>query len=500
MNPLFKIDLKKSFIVFTCLIVIALFLVFAYSVYPVPGGDSIFYLAPAVQFAARGTLISPFYSEWLMDKIVDPSGMKRFLYYPPLFPLAVSALMPQATPQGALIAIALINIAVIALSILLFYKVATRKESLDWKKVFLIVIALLALASSLTETGRPETLARLWVALGALVYFYAHKKYDWVFYGILLGLMFATHPAGGIFSIFILGMVFGATLKLKDVFLKGSATFFLGFLVFLGVIILGPFGISETIGGIFRHIITLNHIIAQLPQKFFTPSNMFKYFIAFPTAPFYAFVMLLVPVAGIFFYRKYRKCLVSTWLVLVCAAMLVYLFGKAISLGHAFYTTLFAPLIFSIFIYLFLESGRFWKSVTITVLLLVATGFLRTTLLFPFFLKQGVTLEEARAHFARLTRPYEGKNVLFGVTGGLWTLTENYEKVYSYNTWPDKPKERTALVFFQQRYSGMLTPPPVDGCALTYDSFSKSVPKIFGVKLGNTMPGYGYAVYDCFNL
>ena len=133
------------------------------------------------------------------------------------------------------------------------------------------------------------------------------------------------------------------------------------------------------------------------------------------------------------------------------------------------------------------------------VFILVATGFLRTTLLFPFFLKQGAALEEARAHFAELVRPLESEDALIGVTGGLWTLTENYEKVYAYNTWPEKPKEKTALVFFQQRYSGMRTPSAIDGCTLTYDSFSGSLPQIFGIKLGNTMPGYGYAVYDCLN-
>ncbi len=494
MNFLFKINFKKSLIVFVCFLIVALFIIFAYYSYPVPAGDSIFYLAPAVQFAAKGTLISPLYpSEWIMDKVVDPLGMKRFLYYPPLFPIVLSYLMPEATPQGIFVAIAILNIVVISLSALLFYKIATRKTVLSWSGVFLIVVALLALVASLAETGRPEVLARLWVVLGTLVPFYISKKYDWIFYSTFLGLMFATHPAGGIFSILILGIVLGARYAFKDFTLRGGAILFVSSFVSLSAITLGPFGIGETLGGIFRHAIA----VTQVTQKFLTFSNIFNYFIVSPTAPFYGLIVLLVLIAGIYFYRKYRDHLVSPRFVFLCAALLVFLLGKAILLGHAFYPSLFTPLSFSILIYFFLEKGILQKVAIIVTFMLVVTGIMRTTILFPFFIRQDSTLEQARTHFAELIRPYLGSNAKIAVTGGFWSLTENYKNVYPYNTWPEKPKENTALVFFQQRYSSMLNPPEIAGCSLISDKFSREIPKVFGVKLANTMPDYGYAVYNC---
>jgi len=457
-----------------------------------------YYLAPAVQFAAKGLLISPLYpSDWMMNNIVDLSGMKRFLYYPPLFPLLLSYLMPEATPQGNFIAVEILNIAVMFSSALLFYKIATKKNDLSWPKVFLIILFLITLASTVAETGRPELLARLWVALGALVYFYVPKKYDWFCWGILLGLMFATHPAGGIFSIFVLGMLLGISLKPREIILKGSAIFFLGILIFLSVIALGPFSIGETFGGIFRHTIAVNHIVSQSTQKFFTFSNMLNYFIISPTAPFYGLVMLLTIVAGIYFYRKYWRHLISPRFVFLCTALLIFFLGQAILLGHAFYPSLFAPLSFSILIYFFLEKGIFKKIAVVVVFGLITTGILRTVALFPFFLKQRASLTEARVRFAELTKPFSESNAKIAVTGGFWSLTENYKNVYPYNTWPEKPKENTALLFFQQRYSGMLTPPEITGCNLISDKFSREIPKIFGVKLANTMPGYGYAVYNC---
>src|SRR3989344_1056302 len=479
-----------------------LLLTFAYFAYPVPAGDALYFVVPAVQFTSKGELTSPLYPpEWMIDKIIDPTGMKRFLFYPPLFPLSVSVLMPEATPRGALLAIAFINVAVLCLSTLFFYKVAKKKKGAVWQKTLIVGLALIALASSLAENGRPEVLARLWLVLACLVPWYISKKYAYVVYGILAGLMFATHPPAGIFSLLILGIVFGVIYKWKDVVFEGSKILGIGFMVALGGIAVGPFGVRETIEATFRHVATVNHIIAEGTEKWFTLSNVITHYVSSPATPFYGLVIILFVVESVLLYWKYRARLASPLITLLCAVILMYALGKVTyNMGHVFYISLFAPLMFAIFILFFLEQKWRWKSATVIILLLVATGFVRTALLFPFFLKQEVTLETARADFAKRVISYEGKDKWIGVTGGLWTLTEKYEKVYAYNTWPEKPKKGTALIFFQERYSGMRYPPAIDGCALTYDAFSKRLPQIFGIKLGNTMPGYGYAVYDCFNL
>ncbi|MEK9194539.1 MAG: hypothetical protein AAB884_01885, partial [Patescibacteria group bacterium] len=365
MTFLEKLDVKKIIMVALCVLISVLFFVFAYQAYPVPAGDSIYFLVPAVQFAARAELVSPLYpSDWMMDKVIDPTGARRFLFYPPLFPLVVSALMPWATPQGAFVGVAIINIAVILLSVLLFYKIVTLGGDLSWFKVFLVTLGLFALAASLFEAGRPEVLARLWIVLGALVPFYTSKKYQWVLFGILLGLIFATHPPAGVFSILVLGIYFGATLKFKDIVLWGSKIFLLSFLVSLGSIALGPFGVRETIYGTFRHVIAVNNFVALTGQTqgWFTLPNLFNHYILSPVAPFYGLVIILFLILAVQFSRKHYDRFASPFVMIFCGAALLYIVGKVTySMGHVFYITLFAPLIFAAFIHSFLGSGLIKK-------------------------------------------------------------------------------------------------------------------------------------------
>lgn len=497
-----KCNAKKITVIAVCAVISGLLLIFALQAYPVPAGDSMFFLAPAVQFAKSGDLANPIDPVgWPIMNAVDPSGMKRFLFHPPLFQLVLNFLMPEASPQGALIAVSFINIAVVWFTALLLYKGATRKTKLHWRGVGVIAAALVALAASLTETGRPEIVGRLWVVLGALVLLYVPKKYNWIPLGILLGLMFATHAAAGVFSIFIVGLALSIALPFREIVVKGSAMLCIAFFTALGGILLGPYGIRETIEGAFAYAMVIMNSIGQEGLRLFTLSNLLNYYIFSQAAPFYGLVVLLLFISGVFLCWKYRKRVASPLVAGICAIAIAYSIGKIMyTIGHTYYITLFAPVICLVFVYFFFETKRVGQWTTILVFALVATGFARTALLFPFFIQQGQGLKEARAHIAKVIQPYENENVEFGIGGGsgggAWYFFDDYKNVYPY-VLPEKPKEKTALIVVQQRYSGKLTPPEVPGCAIKDDAFSKETPKMFGIKLGNTMPGYGYAVYDC---
>ncbi len=493
-----KLGLKKLVIILFFLAVVLLFIIFAKNAYPVPAGDSQFFLVPAIQFVKNGLLVSPLFpNEKTMDLIIDPTGMRRFLFEPPLFPLVLSYLMLEATPYGVFWALMFINIAVLLLSGFLFYKIVIRDKELSWFSVLLIVFSVLAIASSTAETGRPETLARLLVAIALFIKFYISRKYDWIFYGIILGLIFAIHPALGIISILALGIYFGITLNLKDFFLKGSAILLIAFLITLVVIKLGPFGIKETIEGTWANAVTVSHALSTTDYGFFEVGNLINRYLTSQTAPFYGILILFIFAIGLFAFLKNKKKIVLPGMVLLFGLALIFLLIKFVfPAGHVSYFTAFAPILFFVLIHTFLERGRYFKFFIIFIFVLVSIGFIRTTLLFPFFVKQNAHLAEARVDFAKLSSRYKNTG-LIGITGGLWTLTENYEGVYSYNIWPENPKENTALIFFQQRYSSMLEPPGIESCKIIKDNFSRKVPKFLGMKLGSTMPGYGYAAYSC---
>ncbi len=498
MNFLSKLGLKEAVLIFFCLTTAVLLFVFARNAYPVPGGDSSFFLVPAIQFANKGVLTSPLFPDEQALNLIDPSGLKRFLFYPPLFPLILSRGLSGVSPVDIFVTIALLNIVVIWLSAFLFYRAARRGKELSWPALFVIMLGLLALASGLNGgSGRPEILAGLWVTLGLLVFFYI-KKYDWLLYGILLGFMLATHLAASIISVLILGAMLAVKFKSRDFFLRFGSVILVGFLTLFSVISLGPFGIRETLAGTVKNALMVSRSYTSQFSDLFTLPNFLHYYFLSPVTPFYGFVTLLILISGIFLYRKYRERITSLFIFAVCAAGLVFMLGSMIySVGHIFYLLSFSPLVFLGFIRYFSESGIAARGAVFLTLALVATGIARTVFLFPVFLGQSLDFYGARDAFRKISREYPDSHLKFGVTGGLWSLSEDYDRMYSYNTWPEKPKENTAFIFFQQRYSGMLVPPEIPGCALSTDKFSRDLPEVFGIKLGNTMPGYGYAIYKC---
>jgi hypothetical protein len=493
--------LKEAVLVFFCLAIAVSFFVFARNAYPVPGGDSEFFLVPALELSNRGVLSNPLFVDEREAKLIDPTGAKRFLFYPPLFPLLLSRGMTGATPIDIFITIALLNILTVSLCAWVFYRVIAGRGSPSWLRVFAAVLGLLALASGLVGgSGRPEVLGSLWTALGLLVYLYAGRKYDWAVYGVLLGLMFSTHLAGGVIALLVLGVVFASRFGLRGFFGRVLGASVIAFFTLFVSIGLGPFGFWETISGTVRNAMAVSSGYAAQFSEWFTLSKFVQYYFLSPVTPFYAFVVVLLLVSGWFFYRKYRQQVASPVLFVLCViGLLLSLASMIYSVGHIFYLLIFAPVIFLGFIVFMEEGGSVSKLAVLATFILVSASFLRTALLFPPFLKEGPDFSRVRKVFAETTRDYVNGDAKFAVTGSFWSLSEDYDKMYVYNSWPEKPKENTALVFFQQKYSGLLVPPEVPGCGVLEDEFSSEAPEFLGVKLGNTAPGYGYAVYRCFD-
>lgn len=498
MDILRKFGFKESVIVFICIIFAALFFVFAYHVYPVPGGDSEFFLVPALQFANGKGLTTPLFPDERAINLIDPSGAKKFLIYPPLYPLLLSRGIGSASPVDIFISIAALNTLTMWLGAFVFYKAVKRERTMSWSDVLVVILGLLALASGLVGgSGRPEILASLWVMLGILVFLWAGKKYEWVWYGVLLGLMCSTHFMGGIIAFLVVGTIFAARFEWQRALARISTVLLTAVATFCAVVAMGPFGVWETVVGTVKNALMVSAGYAAQFSEWFTLPKFLHYYFLSPVTTFYGFVVLLMFVSGLFFFRKYKNRLVSPAIFAVCVAGLVCMLGSMVySVGHIFYLLIFAPLLFLGFIRYFSEGGVVPKIITVAVLAFVAAGFIRTVLLLPSFLEEGQSFYEVREAFGKVMREHPDKDIRFGVTGSFWSLSEDYHRMYLYS-WPEKPKEGTAFIFFQQRYSGLLTPPEIPGCSLTNNEFSSAVPKLLGVKLGNTMPGYGYAVYDC---
>ena len=168
-----------------------------------------------------------------------------------------------------------------------------------------------------------------------------------------------------------------------------------------------------------------------------------------------------------------------------------------------YYFQMLSPLTFAAVIYATQKIGlsKAWKVAAFAALALLCVGFMRQAALFPFFLKEGVSLREARAAYEEL-KPDDCAGRCVGMASiGLWPLSEDYGAMLS--TLQARRMGRPLgdmvdVILFQQNYSGFTAPPEaIEGCDLEWSSFVEKQPKFLGVKLANTMPGYSFAAYRC---
>jgi hypothetical protein len=59
----------------------------------------------------------------------------------------------------------------------------------------------------------------------------------------------------------------------------------------------------------------------------------------------------------------------------------------------------------------------------------------------------------------------------------------------------DLPDATRYPIIIQQKYWLSTVAPHIEGYAIAQDFFFPDVPRLFGVKLASTMPGYAFAVY-----
>ena len=131
--------------------------------------------------------------------------------------------------------------------------------------------------------------------------------------------------------------------------------------------------------------------------------------------------------------------------------------------------------------------------------LLVSTSFIRDIALFPAYCRSGVSLSQARDEFQGVFQQYPS-DTTFYVTGSLWTLTEDYERIREIGAEPETFKGEAfhhSILLLQQNFFDGTKPPATFGdFQLKTYVLSPDVPQIAGIRLAARVPGYGFAVYE----
>lgn len=447
-------------------------LAFGAFVFPVPSGDSQAFVPPALTFEAGGGLRNPVSG---LARQLDPTGQARYLQYPPVFPLTLSALMASPTPRAAFLAIAGLNTANVLLCSLLF-----ARAGRGWLAP---AVALLGIATLLTgqQTGRPESLATLWVLLAAHVHLALPPERSWLPVGLLIGLLAATQPTAGLLLGLLAALAFAAWLPTGRALAVTAGTLAVSLATFAGLLAAGPFGLVETLEGLRQH----GGAVAGRASA----GSLVTYWIANPGATFYAVPFLLL--AGLLAWKARRGGAAIRSRLLFAVALLPLLavvWRTGVQVPELSYSALcFAPLVFAGNLRL-AEDARLPRPAMVLAHGVTAAGYLRFLALFGLFLTQGTPLDEARAAFRRIP-----PDLRVAVTPSLWVGSEEYERMTVFPLAEGPPAAGAVLV--QQSYTGWTSPPALPGYRLAENHFVPRPGLLLGVRIASTVPGYGYALY-----
>jgi hypothetical protein len=448
---------------------------FALHAYPTPGTDAPSFLATAIDQRLGRGLVNPFYPQM---GFADPTGSQRYVYYPPLFPLVVAALMPSATPTGAFLAIALLRAASIVLSCALLLGVARRAErGLSAPTAALIALALCGLATNWLPTlGRPEALATLLVVAAALGALRLRGAALVAFLGIATGLVGATQPFGAVEMVAASGLAWSTREPTRTALLRTGAAAALGLAVFAAVLALSPHGLSETLLGMAR-------AFPYTPWAAPPGEGWWKPWITARRSTFYGPLLLLAAACGAHLLARgggVRSRPAFTACGLALAACLYH--GSLTHDSRRNYNALLlSPLLFAVVVYWFAASrswagarwARLGRAACLACVLGTAAGFLGHLAALPWFVAHGRGLDEARAAWRSVPFPAGARIVLMG---NLWAVSEDYGRmeVLSASALGDAMRRRPVPVLaLGQRAEHRGVPPPLPGFVLLRDAFNR---------------------------
>ena len=480
--------------------------------WPASDTDAVSFVVPAINYAQGRGLVS---THWLAADVTDPTGQRRFTYHGPLFPIALSWLMPTADVQGARFALTAIRVVTVALFgtllVLLLFKQSQIPGAI---KVLVVAVLVFTVAGMrMPMIGRPEGFAELLLLVSVATWWLLGKgSAAVVAASCVIGILAAAQPSVGYLAMTTIIAWISATNGLKTSATLIASCGLTALIAFFAVLWMTPFGVHDSIQGIINAGIRdkdrLSSLMSDLPRywlfwwdrTFFGPA----FIVALP-----AFIALLVHRSN------HNRSLVLIIPALVLLAVGLWQFGirtGAVNYNIAAFhslTTLF--LIYASILSLrslapLQRTVRQQSVLAVAVSLIVAPSLL-------VFLKNGVeihqmyatghTFEEARSRFKQLTRPAD--IVLF--SGANWTLLDEFTNAIelsderSIDEAFKRAKNSGGRVIAVLRIVQPANPridPVLSRCeVIPIDRFAAGAsPKLFGVAVNKFDSGYSFLAFE----
>lgn len=497
-----------------CAIAITLFFIVAGIFdYPIFGSGSQFYFVPAINLSQG----KPFTNEMAITSHLDTDD-HLFLMDVPLYERVISLFMPRSTPHGVSLVLGFLRSLVYLLVFFAFYRLAqSTSKTMSGSNQIIIILSSLGLASSFFTVGqRSDLLVQLFLTCGILASLYLHNDNILPYiHGILLGFAGATHLVGGTYCALMLGAFYSYKYQGFEAFKKILNTFSIAVLTFAGILEYLGNGFYRT----FQYtILGEGRLQTQIELLHSFNDHLFLLFrngFADPSYTFYGGIVILAAYSIYHILRrlkdqKYTRGLCAFFIGLFVAFALFQTIIQA--RFYQFYAV--APIFFcSIVYYLTHFEGRMmWKLAAVSCILLSSLGFLWHSILFGYYLKDGVKLTQARsAYVAVMNNPMESSSRILSES---WFLTSDYSHYMRYETAKfqiDEYKRNGYNIHFKtddtqptilivpQFKSGLPSPHAsmYTHCTLRTHNFVSRIPSFFSLKISHLTPTYSFAVYDC---
>lgn len=482
---------KISLILGSVGIIVAFFIAFAVSHFPIPG-DYIFFFVPAINFGTGEGLINQLVP---LAHQADATGAFRFIFYVPLFPLFLGSFVSLFGTTSIFAVVATINSVAIIISAYLLYKIATLKKQLNWYGGVVLSLMLFSLAGYFYKS-RPEVLARIFFLIAILLPFKMKKEWLWLPWGILIGLTGATQPFVAI--LFLIGcfIFYAATLPIKSVFVHTLKTGIAGIFTFFLIMQLSPFSLQDTLEGMYFHefVYLQERVDRKEALDIFNPAGSPVLRI---NLTHHGLLLLILTGTVFSLIKRYWSKIQNPKLLVVLSAVWILIeFHRSVLYGHTYNFYFFFPFIFAGWLYILnyeTKNGIVKSFAAVIFLVLSLLNFARYIIIFPAYIKDGMRLEEARYELNSLTQQTE--DIRLSIKPGLWLLPDNYNKV---SLWSELAQDKNTLLLLDQTSYGRPEPPKaVKNCPLIKNYFITEKAMLFGIKVALTVPGYAFAAYKC---
>ena len=462
--------------------IICLVLFFCYYGYPLFTDDSECFLPTAFAIKKGLGLYNPFYDAGFIPN-------NKFSFYPPLFPLIVSAFMYSTTAEALYLSVTIINLLSVVCSVFVL-KFFIKKYSSSFKNTSaIIVFSILWIFANcsfiLTGNARPEIVCRLLMYLVILLALY-QGRFNYFFAGCICVAGCITSPAFGIYLMLI---------ALQYILFKGlyKAVFPAvvgGVFVLVLFLWLYPYTISELIQTMHTHserVVFVSHDPFTL-AGFYT-YHVFAYNASFGIALFAVSVMIVVKKINKV-QNRLNKFLIA---ILFCMHMGLILYITVRNLPMAYYIYVLSPLM------LFVVAEDFFSISPKTILnwhimlaFLVSFSFIRLTFAFVANAGQkGYLLTDVQG---QMTKYRSMTGVRIGVSSSMWVFFGE-DVLCKPDIYRGENAKNFDYLILQQYATGQLTPEQINGFEIVENHFASNLSLPARIAGSKYPPFYQYAVY-----